>query len=142
MLFHQKPNNFPLDMQVSEGILECNGEILIVQRSEHCSSPGTWSGPGGKLDPGEDFDTALVRELNEEIWVDISDYPKDVLFHKYFYFLEKNIEICFYKVLCTEKPTIILNDEHQNYIWVTLKKALTMNLTEDFDSILKEIYWL
>lgn len=142
MLYHQKPEKFPLDMQVSEGILECGGEILIVQRADHCSSPGTWSGPGGKLDPGEDFDTALMRELKEEIGIDVSPYKKEVLFHKYFYFLGKNIEIKFYKVLLNQKPNITLNNEHQDYLWIDPQEALSMNLTEDFDTILKEIYWL
>jgi len=142
MLYHQKPKNFPLDMQVSEWIIEHDGEILTVRRSAHCSSPGTWSGPGGKLDPGEDFDAALVRELQEEIWVDISGYKKEVLFHKYFYYLEKNIEIRFYKILPESKPKIILNDEHDMYAWVRPEEVLSMNFVEDFDVILEEIYWL
>lgn len=140
MLYHQKPEIFPLDMQVSEGIIEHNGKFLIVRRSQDCSSPGTWSGPGWKLDTGENFDSALTRELKEEIWVDISKYERSVLFHKYFYYLKKNIEICFYKIRCDAKPEIVLNDEHDMYRWVTLEEALQMNLTEDFDKIIKEIY--
>lgn len=129
-------------MQVSEGIIEYNWKILMVQRSTHCSSPGTWSGPGWKLDSGESFDDALVRELQEELWVDVSDFPRTILFQKYFYFLEKNIEIRFYKIICDKKPKIILNDEHQDYIWIEPIKALEMNLTEDFDEILIELFWL
>jgi len=111
MLYHQKPKNFPLDMQVSEGIIEFEWKILLVQRAEHCSSPGTWSGPGGKLEKWESHDTALIREQ-------------------------------FYRISCEEKPEIILNDEHQDYKWVSPEEAILMNFTEDFDTIVKEIYWL
>jgi len=129
-------------MQVSEWIIEYEWKILLVQRATHCSSPGTWSGPGGKLEEWENHDTALIRELQEEIWVDISIYPREILFKKYFYFLGKNIEIQFYRISCKEKPEIILNDEHQDYKWVLPEEALSMNYTEDFDAIVKEFYWL
>ncbi len=142
MLHPEKPENFIPDMQVSEWILEYEWKILIVQRSAHCSSPLTWSGPGGKLETWESFGTALIRELEEEIWVDISKYKKDKGFKKYFYFLWKNIEIQFYKIFCETLPEIILNDEHQDYLWVEPRDALTMNLTEDFDLILEEMYSL
>lgn len=142
MLYKQKTTNFQPDMQVSEWILEYEWKILLVQRSQHCSSPGTWSGPGWKLEVWESFDDALTRELQEEIGVDISNFPKEILFRKYFYFLEKHIEIQFYKIHCEEKPEIILNDEHQNYIWIHPKDTLKINLTEDFDSIITEIYSL
>ena len=142
LLYHEKPSDFPLDMRVSEGIIEHDWKILLVQRSQHCSSPNTWSGPGWKLDPGEDNEMALIRELIEEIWIDVSTYPKKILFQKYFYFLEKNIEIHFYKIHCAHKPKIILNNEHQAYAWVRPIEALEMHLTEDFDAILQEIYSL
>jgi len=142
MLHEEKPHNFTADMKVSEGILEFEWKILVVQRANHCSSPGTWSGPGGKLEKWENHDEALIRELQEEIWVEISEYPQEVIFKKYFYFLWKNIEIKFYRISCDSKPKIILNNEHQAYKWIYPHEALNINLTEDFDTILKEIYWL
>jgi len=48
-----------------------DGDVLFAQRSETCSSPGTWNFPGGKIDPGETPEQALVREVREEIGAEI-----------------------------------------------------------------------
>lgn len=55
---------------------------------------------------------------------------------------EKNIEIQFFKIFPNSQPEVILNHEHSEYWWFTPEEALSMNLTEDFDIIIKEIYWL
>ena len=142
MLYHNKPHNYTSDMEVSEGIIECGGKVLLVQRSEHCSAWGTWCGPGGKLDPWETCEEALMREIHEETGIDISEFTSEKLFTKYFYFLGKNIKIHFYKIFFESEPEVILNSEHQDSIWVYPQEALEMNLNEDFDEILKEIYSL
>ena len=142
MLYKQKPLNFPTDMKVSEAIIEHDWEILLVQRADHCSEWWTWCGPWGKLEHWEDYKHALVREVREETGVDISWEKYEELFTKYFYFKEKYISIRFYKITLSQKPSISLNDEHQDSIWITPQEALRMNLNEDFDIILKEIYQL
>jgi 8-oxo-dGTP pyrophosphatase MutT (NUDIX family) len=44
-----------------------NEEILLLQKiSDHKLYPGLWGIPGGKVDPGEDSVTAMVREIWEE----------------------------------------------------------------------------
>jgi len=43
------------------------GEVLLLQRSYSSkTNPGTWELPGGKIDSGEKFDTAILREMQEE----------------------------------------------------------------------------
>ena len=43
------------------------GEVLLLQRSSSSkTNPGKWELPGGKIDPGEQFDAALLREMQEE----------------------------------------------------------------------------
>ena len=43
------------------------GEVLLLRRSYSSkTNPGTWELPGGKVDPGEKFDTAILREMEEE----------------------------------------------------------------------------
>lgn len=45
--------------------LEVNGEILLIQRKSEPFT-GFWTAPGGKLEPGEDPRQAVVREVQEE----------------------------------------------------------------------------
>jgi 8-oxo-dGTP diphosphatase len=47
------------------------GEILLQMRPEGRSMAGLWEFPGGKLEPGESPESALKREINEELGVDI-----------------------------------------------------------------------
>ncbi len=44
-----------------------DSRLLICQRSRKGSFPLKWEFPGGKVEPGEDLHTALVRELHEEL---------------------------------------------------------------------------
>jgi 8-oxo-dGTP diphosphatase len=48
-----------------------DGRLLLLKRTEHTVvDPGRWDLPGGKLDPGELFDDAFVREVREETGLD------------------------------------------------------------------------
>ncbi|MCM4169587.1 CTP pyrophosphohydrolase [Arenibacter antarcticus] len=47
-------------------------KILIAQRSEEMKLPLKWEFPGGKLNKGEDEERAIVREIKEELNIEIS----------------------------------------------------------------------
>jgi len=57
---------------VVAGVLERAGRILICQRSSRGSHPLQWEFPGGKVEPGETESAALVRELREELAIDVT----------------------------------------------------------------------
>lgn len=48
-----------------------NGQILCALRSEKMSLPGYWEFPGGKVESNESPETALIREIKEELHCDI-----------------------------------------------------------------------
>lgn len=52
------------------------GKVLAMQRSETMTLPGMWEFPGGKIETHESEQEALVREIKEEldIQIDILDY--------------------------------------------------------------------
>jgi 8-oxo-dGTP diphosphatase len=60
----------PLQVVVGAAILR-NGSLLAAQRSEPPALAGGWELPGGKVDPGETDEDALVRECREELGVEI-----------------------------------------------------------------------
>lgn len=55
---------------VVAGILEKDGKILICQRKEDQAHPLKWEFPGGKLEAGESPQSALTRELREELGIE------------------------------------------------------------------------
>lgn len=54
------------------GALMRDGRVLASRRTEPPRLAGLWEFPGGKVEPGEDDTTALVRELREELQVEVT----------------------------------------------------------------------
>jgi len=60
------------------------GRILMSRRRADQPMPNLWEFPGGKVEPGEHPEAALVRELREELACDIEvDAIHEVVFHAY-----------------------------------------------------------
>ena len=51
-------------------LIDPDGRILLAQRPEGKSLAGLWEFPGGKVEPGETPESALIRELKEELTID------------------------------------------------------------------------
>ena len=54
---------------VAAALIDSGGRVLLQQRAPYRSMPGLWEFPGGKVEPGETPEAALVRELEEELGV-------------------------------------------------------------------------
>ena len=50
-------------------LIDRDGRVLLAQRSKGRPMAGLWEFPGGKIEPGETPETALIRELNEELGI-------------------------------------------------------------------------
>jgi len=50
-------------------LIDRDGRVLIAERPEGKSMAGLWEFPGGKVEPGETPETALIRELQEELGI-------------------------------------------------------------------------
>ncbi|WBU54739.1 8-oxo-dGTP diphosphatase MutT [Paracoccus sp. SCSIO 75233] len=51
-------------------LIDVDGRVLLAQRPEGKSMAGLWEFPGGKVEPGETPEAALIRELKEELAID------------------------------------------------------------------------
>jgi len=55
---------------VACALVDADGRVLIAQRPEGKQLAGLWEFPGGKLEPGETPEEAVVRELREELGIE------------------------------------------------------------------------
>ena len=54
-------------------LVDADGRVLVAQRPEGKAMAGLWEFPGGKVDDGERPEAALIRELKEELGIDVSE---------------------------------------------------------------------
>ena len=91
-----------------------DGQLLIAERPPNKNWAGYWEFPGGKIETGESHETALIRELREELGLDLADVP----FHHYYHGMSgAEISIDFYHC----RPTSDLQPqslEGQRWRWV------------------------
>ncbi len=62
----------PVALVSAVALVDIDGRILLAQRPEDKSMTGLWEFPGGKVDEGETPEAALIRELKEELAIDIT----------------------------------------------------------------------
>lgn len=51
-------------------LIDSDGRVLLAQRPAGKPMAGLWEFPGGKIEPGERPETALMRELHEELGIE------------------------------------------------------------------------
>ena len=59
-------------VEVSAGLVFRNGKLLVTQRHADAHLGGLWEFPGGKRERDESFESCLVRELREELGIEVA----------------------------------------------------------------------
>jgi mutator protein MutT len=59
-------------IEVSAALIFHDGKLLITQRRTNAHLGGLWEFPGGKREVNETFEQCLVREIHEELGIEIS----------------------------------------------------------------------
>ena len=62
-----------LTLVVACAIVDADRRVLIAQRPEGKTLAGLWEFPGGKVEPGERPEVTLIRELREEIGIEVAE---------------------------------------------------------------------
>ena len=62
----------PLVLVTAVVLVDADGRVLLAQRPEGKAMAGLWEFPGGKIDRGETPERALIRELAEELGIDVA----------------------------------------------------------------------
>lgn len=71
--FPRSSRPLPLLLVAAVGMVDADGRVLLARRPEGKAMAGLWEFPGGKVHDGETPEAALVRELREELGVDITE---------------------------------------------------------------------
>jgi len=62
----------PVVLVAAVALVDADGRVLIAERPAGKSMAGLWEFPGGKVNPGETPEAALIRELAEELGIDVT----------------------------------------------------------------------
>ncbi|MCC7553886.1 MAG: NUDIX domain-containing protein [Methanobacteriaceae archaeon] len=118
------------------GLLKKDNKILILKRdSKSKTNPNRWELPGGKVDPGEFFDEALVREFIEETNLNIEigslvGAIQDDFSHKRTVVIIMEVK--------TSDYDIKISDEHIDWKWATLKEIKNLEQASSLKTLLKD----
>lgn len=107
-------------LHVTCAIIRRNNTILICQRSASMKLPLKWEFPGGKIEPGESKEDCLMREIKEELGIDIMVGPA-LNMVEYHY---PKFAICLYPFECTLIGGDLNLTEHAQAIWVDNSELL------------------
>ena len=64
-----KPEGTDMVLVSAVALIDRDGRLLLAKRPEGKPMAGLWEFPGGKIEPGETPETALIRELDEELGI-------------------------------------------------------------------------
>ena len=106
----------PIVLVVAVALVDVDGRVLIAQRPEGKAMAGLWEFPGGKVDPGETPEAALIRELREELGIDTAESclaPLTFASHRY-----DSFHLLMPLYACRRWLGTVTAKEHQNLAWV------------------------
>lgn len=109
------------------GVILKNDKVFIARRKPEKSLGGYWEFPGGKLEGSETEDSALKRELSEELGMKVK-IQKRLASNTHVY---QKVEIELIPFLCeyVEMDTLEFTD-HDQVKWIAIPDLLTYKLSE------------
>lgn len=114
-----------------KALLVCQNEFLVLSVGRKYKNYGKLDLPGGRVNHDEIIEDVLVREIKEEIGLEIDNkiYQLVGLNQRYNYFFYEQDKVCmceiYYLVNIQHKPEIILSEEHMDYEWISNQTDLS-----------------
>jgi 8-oxo-dGTP diphosphatase len=113
-------------IRVTAAIFTKGDLVMAMRRAPHKPLPGKWEFPGGKLEEGELPDAALIREIKEELGIDI--YNLELFDHSTTILPDWEVELSCYLVQSDVEPTE--STDHDQLIWLKREELASLNWSE------------
>jgi len=113
-------NALPLILVAAVALIDADGRVLLARRPEGKAMAGLWEFPGGKVLPGESPESALVRELREELGLDTAESclaPFTFASHRY-----PDFHLLMPLYVCRRWRGVPIPLERQELAWVRPKR--------------------
>lgn len=97
-------------------LIDADARVLIARRPPEKPMGGLWEFPGGKVDPTETPESALIRELREELAIDVTQSclaPLTFASHPY-----EDFHLLMPLYVCRKWKGIVTALEGQELLWV------------------------
>ena len=124
-------------IKVVAGLILQNNKLLICQRPNFKDHPLKWEFPGGKIKNDETNEEALIREINEELSINILNYEELISYKFDYKDLKKQVFIYFY--LVNNFSGKVLNNFHKELKWIEIKDIREYDFLEGDLKIIEHI---
>lgn len=126
----------PYGLTMRGVVKNSEGKILVLRRHPKSkTNPHKWELPGGKIEKGEFFDEAYIREIKEETSLDVKvgdfceavqdDYP-----HK------RTVQLIMYAE--DVEGEVKISDEHDDWMWVDIDEIKSLDITSSLEKIIEK----
>jgi len=109
---------------VACALVDKDGRVMVAQRPKGKSMAGLWEFPGGKIETGETPEAALIRELKEELSIDVTAAclaPLSFASHAY-----DDFHLLMPLYVCRKWEGQIMPREGQNVTWKKPRELFDM----------------
>ncbi|HVM79607.1 MAG TPA: (deoxy)nucleoside triphosphate pyrophosphohydrolase [Stellaceae bacterium] len=106
----------PVVLVVAVALVDADGRVLLAQRPPGKAMAGLWEFPGGKVHQGETPEAALIRELREELGIDVTESclaPYTFASHRY-----ESFHLLMPLYVCRRWSGMVTPHEGQALAWV------------------------
>jgi len=116
-----------MTIQVVAGLIHQQDRLLVCQRREGGSFPLKWEFPGGKVENGEDYLTALRRELKEELGIDLQS-ATEIFRHRHSYPDRVVVDLVFFRV--DDYQGTVSNLAFHRFLWVEVQRLKELDFLD------------
>lgn len=122
-------------IEVVAGLIWDKNRFMICQRPKHKARGLLWEFVGGKLEPGETGEKALVRECREELDVEVS--VKDVFMEVVHEYPDITVHLTLYNASIVGGTIKLI--EHNDLRWITVEEISNYEFCPADEEILKRL---